>query len=109
MTKTNLQLADESLTREIEQARERVHELEAARHALRLQAAPIKAGELVRCHRGRGNDPRGNLFRVAEVVITSYTKIGEKPWVMGSPLKKDGTFSATTQHLFSDWIGPVEE
>lgn len=45
---------------------------------------------------------RGKDHRVVKVEPRSFTD-DCKPWVTGSPMKKDGTFGTAVRLLFDDW------
>lgn len=44
------------------------------------------------------------LFRGVRHQITAIdVKWGDKPWLRGNPMKKDGTFGTAERHLYSNW------
>lgn len=85
--------AIEDLERKVQSLRAKLQDAEAKLHRARVEAAPVKVGDVVVDH-------RGEEFRVAEVDPRSYGV-----HVRGNPRKQDGTWSRAVRHVF-DWRHP---
>jgi hypothetical protein len=64
----------------------------------RLEAAPVKAGDLVR----RKN---GEIGRVSKVEGLSY----DQPWVKVNLMRKDGSWGKAERQWFDEWTLATEE
>jgi hypothetical protein len=88
---------EEDLERHIERVEAELAELKRRVLQKKLDACPVKVGDIVRSSRGRG---QGKDHRVVDVDLRFYTT---KPWVVGSPRRADGTFGTGRRHLYSDY------
>jgi hypothetical protein len=52
-------------------------------------------------------DRKGLLHKVSKVEVSSYDTISyylrNKPWLVGNPLRKDGTYGTAERNLYGDW------
>lgn len=66
-------------------------------HALRIEECGLKIGDVVEVTTPRH---RRGVYRVLQINPV-FDRV--KPWVVGTPKRKDGTFGVRRINLFSDW------
>lgn len=71
--------------------REELAELDRAIYAAKIAATGISAGEVV--------VRRGVEYRVVRVEALW----ARKPWIIGNPRRKDGSFGTAERNLFDEW------
>ena len=76
---------------EITRLRTKIGLLAQERDRLRQEKAGVYVGDIVQ----KG----GKLYRVTDV----NTHWEGKPWLKGSPQRKDGSYGTAERNLFSDW------
>jgi hypothetical protein len=80
---------------QIQENREKIDELYKSIRVLEREAAFLEYGvapDIIVV------DGKGNRFLVRHLKF-----IGPRPWVIGSPFKKDGTPAKTERNLYSQW------
>jgi len=67
------------------------------RLAIAFERYGIKIGSIVA---STAINTKGILHRVTRVDVSWYR---DKPWVVGNPKRKDGTFGTTNRNLYNEW------
>lgn len=85
----------EDLTRKVQSLRDQLKAASESLIAAKEAACPVKRGDLVLC--------KGIEYRITHIRFHSWDNPEDKPWLMGNPKRKDGTFGTAERHLYGDW------
>lgn len=97
MSKTGLKKELAAISKKLDSLHSEMANLRGLREAIRVKyvylAFGVRVGSVV-------EDPEGRRYRV--VKIDRWWGDDEKPWLVGNPTKKDGTFGKAERNIY-DW------